>query len=694
MKKIFESIVTRYYKLASVIGVFAVQDVSRSNYRLKPKKEVMDKIPVYILSYSLPVKVDLDKRKVKGVEFRPGGLGMGVNPVFNVIDSAFQKQAWLGVSEQHRTSKMEVDQKMHLIVNEGLKNFGNMEYVYLPSELPKEFYKEAANGVFWPLHHSLTMYAVEEDKSHVYELVNELMADEMIDKIKSENNGKVPKDSMVWVHDYHFQSVPKYLKEKAPAIKVGYVHHIPYPEMTTSFMDQLPQHKKIIQQTIVGILHADSIIFHTSEYKQNFIQSVKNMGIITDKSELKKLEDKIIVNPIGISKKEIAEHLTDKLNENVYDPLKYVAFTQETLLTPSDFDKGTVAEIDLAKVWNTMAGVSANTHKTQNSSKDPIADPLKYVAFPEEVSGTTAHYDKEWVDAPSQTLGELAMNPVKINIGAVSRLDYTKGIQELVEGYHLFLKQKVAEGVENPGALYQLNIVASTPRDIKAYIEYQKVIIEKMKVILEEFPGSLTFIPGLEFKVLPVNNASQDIIIAGSVKDGYLMAAPEALKARVDALNIDGLIEAPNRPSALIISEGAGVVESLKKDANNEVNIPAELSIIACSAESVRDALNTQVRRITIERKLPLERQNIEGFTTLIDRINTVEYAGRVALKALYDSKPNPLKINDPYKTPQVSSVARAYNSRGRHESDNRRKTAKLSTRVKGGASGNRGIAN
>ncbi len=657
MKKTFERFVAKY-ALSMASSNDQSSDSQHSIDQLKKGMELKeDRIPVYVLSYSLPVRVQLDywKKKVKSVENRPGGLGLGINPVFDAPDSKFKKQAWLGVSEQHKVfesiafgfsdQKPCIDYEKQRIINEGLKKFGNLEYVHLPAELPKEFYKEAANGVFWPIFHDKFEHAVKEDKSSVYRLMNELMVYKMINKIKSDNNGEVPAGTMVWVHDYHFQSAPKFLKERDSLLKVGYVHHIPFPEITNDFIDKIPLHKSLLHDAIEGILYADSIVFHTKVYGDNFVKSVKNMGLITDENELKKLRDKILINPIGISKEEIAKHFSDGLTNYLYNPLEYVAFADENLGTSVDFEKVTMADIELSQAWTKVAHLSVSSHKAELVNKGAIYDPLKYVPFSEEVLGTTADFDKEF--RTTLTRGNLVMDPEKINIGAVSRLDYTKGIQELLDGYYLFLKEKVAEGVTNPGELYQLNIVASAPRDIKAYIDYQKEAIQKMEVILEEFPGSLTFIPGEKFSDLPINNAVQDIIIASSIKDGYLMAAPEALKARVDALNVKGLIKGPNRPSALIISEGAGVVESLKRDVKDKINIPVELSIIACSAESVQEALDTQVSRIAIERRMPEEMQNLNGFTSLIDRINTAESSGAIALDALFHSTPSQLMIND-----------------------------------------------
>lgn len=588
---------------------------------------------VYVVSNSLPVK------KNGEIRTRPGGLGTGVNPAFGPNTPWFKK-AWIGVQkEENRDSNPEVNKLLQEATNQSLREFGNMEFCFLPTELVSEFYSEATNGVFWPLHHGIYEHVLATDKADVYRQVNEAMADATIAKIKSNNNGNVPEGSLVWVQDYHLQSTPKFLKEKSPQLKVGYVHHIPFEEISKATLEKFPQHKNIIKDSIEGMLSADTISFHTEEWKNNFLKSLENLGMVKDRAALKEVESRIIVNPIGIPKEEISQYFNELLTPLIPSATEGVPFTDETMAVVTDFDRDPTehSEINVHEQWNSDIAQQAIT---KHSEKVVSNNPLEYTPFPDETMGSTAESEREYQFKPDGVLlGNLELDPEKINVGALSRLDYTKGILNLVEAWDEAMHELERAGVKNPGEHYQLNIVASSPRDIPAYIEYQSKVREGMKNVLGKFPGSLTFIDGVDFNKLPINNAPQDIIIAPSTRDGYLMAAVEALHARNEALSKKGLIANQNRPSALIISKGAGVSESLKKP-----NIPEALSIIPPTKQEIKNALLKQIKRIEEQRSIPAkERRNntLDGFMDLAPRINTAELSANRGLEFLLKSKNN-----------------------------------------------------
>jgi len=585
-------------------------------------KKEEQRTSVYVLSNSLPIDIEFGKGKnieeVKKMTTRPGGLGTGVISAFEG-NNPYKNEIWIGIDKNRKRLKGIKGERDEFIINstfqdsinKSLEFYNNMKYLFIEEETKNDFYQKATNGVFWPFHHGLDQHIIKEDLSYVYHKVNKLMADKCIEEITKKNKGIVPNDTLVWVHDYHLQTTPQYLKDRAPKLKVGYVHHIPFREITKEWLEKFPENKQIIKDTLMGVLHADTINFHTENDKKNFIKSIQNSAIITNNNELIKLESKIIVNPIGISKIAVEKNLKSALAMNTFNPFKYVPTSEETLGTTQEFD---IIQPRIDEVWNSYLIPKLLNNSSRNT----------------------------------KIIGDVRLDSNKINIGAVSRLDYTKGIHELIDGFHQFLQQKSKIEINtNAGKLYQLNIVASSPRDIPAYLEYQRVANEKIMNVNNEFPGSLAFIPGLDFIDLPIYNAAQDITIAMSVADGYLMAAPEALRARIIGLQTDELIIMSNKASAIIMSKGAGVSKSLEKDANNNINIPQQLSIIKNQPETIKESLLKHVHQIEVKRLQPVDNPDLRSLKELDRRINTTQHSAKKGLDFLKNKSPVSLTLDN-----------------------------------------------
>ncbi len=83
---------------------------------------------------------------------------------------------------------------------------------------------------------------------------------------------KVPKpDDIIWVHDYHLMLLPKLIRERMPDATIGFFLHIPFPSFEVFRL--LPWREEIIE----GLLEADLIGFHTYDYVQHFLDTVRHM---------------------------------------------------------------------------------------------------------------------------------------------------------------------------------------------------------------------------------------------------------------------------------------------------------------------------------------------------------------------------------------------------------------------------------
>ncbi|QCX00681.1 hypothetical protein FGM00_11390 [Aggregatimonas sangjinii] len=167
-----------------------------------------------------------------------------------------------------------------------------------------------------------------------------------------------------------------------------------------------------------------------------------------------------------------------------------------------------------------------------------------------------------------QTVMEKAyFNSEKVHIASVQRFDYTKGIEPSLNAYRDFLREKASTGVSNPGETYQFNLVTGAGRSspIKAYDEYQQLVENQIKEINEEFPGAVYhYQQGIANAEMTVFDAMNDLQMATSIKDGYILSVGEMIDARNRALNhpdVETLLT--HKASGAIISTGAGIAEDL-----------------------------------------------------------------------------------------------------------------------------------
>jgi trehalose 6-phosphate synthase/phosphatase len=135
--------------------------------------------------------------------------------------------------------------------------------VFLTESDMEDFYLGFCNKTIWPLFHYFPSYTVyQEDFWQNYRRVNQLFCDALMELVK-------PGDT-VWVQDYHLMLLPRLLREKLPALQIGFFLHIPFPAFEI-FRLLPPRWRRDILE---GLLGADLIGFHTYEYMQHFLQSV------------------------------------------------------------------------------------------------------------------------------------------------------------------------------------------------------------------------------------------------------------------------------------------------------------------------------------------------------------------------------------------------------------------------------------
>lgn len=209
-----------------------------------------------LVSNRLPLQVVERNGKVT-MKQSDGGLVTALKSYFEQ-DSAhdvFEQKIWVGAADfpEKRWSKL------------GQQNSDfYVEPIFIDQKVYNKYYNGFCNATIWPLFHYFPSYVVyDQDYFEKYEQANQIFADHLLKIMK-------PGDT-VWIHDYQLFLVPGMIREKMPEATIGFFLHIPFPSYEIFRLLHQPWKEKIIR----GLLGADLIGFHTHEYVQHFLKSVR-----------------------------------------------------------------------------------------------------------------------------------------------------------------------------------------------------------------------------------------------------------------------------------------------------------------------------------------------------------------------------------------------------------------------------------
>jgi trehalose 6-phosphate synthase/phosphatase len=252
-----------------------------------------------IAAYRLPFKFTETKKGYKAVQ-NSGGL---VSAILSLSENfrnsnsigADTKIVWTGTGE-------------NLPENFSSKEFNNENFDITPVDIPKHlndlYYGGFCNDLIWPLFHYFPSYSIFNPKYfEAYREANAIFCDAIIKKLK-------PGD-FVWVHDYQLMLLPEMIRKKSPDTTLGFFLHIPFPSF--EIFRLLPRSWREI--IIDGLLGADLIGFHTNDYAQHFIKSVKRTTGFECRNNVILTHNKLVkadAFPIGIDYKKFHTACLDK----------------------------------------------------------------------------------------------------------------------------------------------------------------------------------------------------------------------------------------------------------------------------------------------------------------------------------------------------------------------------------------------
>jgi trehalose 6-phosphate synthase/phosphatase len=207
-----------------------------------------------IVSNRLPVSVEVRKGVLS---YRPsvGGVATGLSSFYKSHSSVWV--GWPGISTDRVQGKE--DQVRANLISEF-----DCYPVFLSQSSIERYYRGYSNRTIWPLFHYFTQHAIYRDSPwNEYIRTNELFCRE-VESIAQ------PGDAL-WIHDYHLMLLPGMLRKKLPHAAIGFFLHIPFP--SSEIFRLLPQREDILR----GLLGSDLIGFHTHDYVNHFLSSIRRL---------------------------------------------------------------------------------------------------------------------------------------------------------------------------------------------------------------------------------------------------------------------------------------------------------------------------------------------------------------------------------------------------------------------------------
>ncbi|UFH51986.1 bifunctional alpha,alpha-trehalose-phosphate synthase (UDP-forming)/trehalose-phosphatase [Spirosoma sp. KNUC1025] len=213
-----------------------------------------------IVSYRLPFSIQQTNEGPK-LHQNSGGL---VSAVLSMAEQMGQTQEntarkihWIGHAD---TSLQQVNVS-------ALENDTFVAHpVFMDEAVHKGFYEGFSNDLIWPLFHYFPSYAsFKETDFQSYQQANTRFLEELTALIE-------PGD-LVWIHDFQLMLLPDLVRQAVPDATIGYFFHIPFP--TYEIIKLLPRTWR--HKLINGIIGADVVGFHTTDYVHHFLQSVSDV---------------------------------------------------------------------------------------------------------------------------------------------------------------------------------------------------------------------------------------------------------------------------------------------------------------------------------------------------------------------------------------------------------------------------------
>ena len=170
-----------------------------------------------------------------------------------------------GLANAWRSQKV-TDTCWWFLSNEALQNLtpdsNEPTFFTQLSEATCKGHYEFCNNFLWPIMHDLPVHSsfAEEEFAH-YKHFNQIFGQFIAYEQR--------KSKRFFVNDYQLAFLPSYLSQEGGRVSVFW--HIPWPKHIPA------EYSGVMREVVQGLLHSRTIGFHTQEYADNFMASVKEL---------------------------------------------------------------------------------------------------------------------------------------------------------------------------------------------------------------------------------------------------------------------------------------------------------------------------------------------------------------------------------------------------------------------------------
>jgi trehalose 6-phosphate synthase/phosphatase len=212
-----------------------------------------------IVSNRLPFSIDHDSEALK-LRQSSGGLVSAITSYFenNHTQQDITGKLWVGVADFPQ------EDWDRLVITQPIRYDFDVQPLFVDKQTYNDYYNGFSNSVIWPLFHyfpSLVEYPASYYEAYVQ--INRKFCNELLPMLKP--------DDIIWVHDYQLMLLPQMIRQQRPDAMIGFFLHIPFPSYEIYRLLPNEWKKSLLQ----GVIGADLVGFHTHDYVQHFIQSVK-----------------------------------------------------------------------------------------------------------------------------------------------------------------------------------------------------------------------------------------------------------------------------------------------------------------------------------------------------------------------------------------------------------------------------------
>ncbi|MFO7615877.1 MAG: bifunctional alpha,alpha-trehalose-phosphate synthase (UDP-forming)/trehalose-phosphatase [Bacteroidales bacterium] len=435
-----------------------------------------------IAAYRLPFKVIKTKKGYRGVQ-NSGGL---VSAILSLSENFIHKAGaeehsrilWTGIAD-------------NIPEGEDVRNLGNEHFDLAPVNISPElndlFYGGFCNDLIWPLFHYFPTYCVF-DKAYyqAYVEANLRFRDEILKVIR-------PGD-FIWIHDYQLMLLPEMIREKVPDATIGFFLHIPFPSF--EIFRLLPRHWR--ESIIQGMLGADLIGFHTHDYSQHFIKSVRrttgyecHLNTIYTPNKLLKAD----AFPIGIDYERFSQAPQSEPVLQMKEKIRATLSNQKLIFSVDrlDYSKGLLLRL---KGYETFLEKCPKWHTRVvfNMVVVPSRDRIeKYRKMKNEIESTVGRINGKYSSLAWQPIIYQYRSLSFHELVALYDLSDIGLITPLRDGMNLVAKEYVASQVENEGVLILSEMAGAAAELNEALIinpvdsgEMSKAIFKALEMSPEE----------------------------------------------------------------------------------------------------------------------------------------------------------------------------------------------------------------